>query len=463
MKLYNTKGEISTSYNYKAIWNITVPMMLMLLAQTAVQIMGTIFISDVGLAEQKAVTMAGIFYIAFFTICFGFSVGGQIMISRRNGEGNFGAIGEIVIQGTLFLLLMAMVLYLLCDYVLYHILGNYMDEADVYGFMKEYLSYRMLGFFLSSINVMYRAFYVGVARTPVLTYNAILMTAVNILLDYVLIFGKFGFPEMGVKGAGIAAIAAEFTAIFFFSIYTYSTIDFKKYGFHKMKFRPRIIKRILKISSFTMVQNVISMGTWFLFFMFVQHKTVLQFQAGVEHPEDGLGITSVVRTFYMIFFIPLGAFATSANTLVGNTMGKGNIKDVIPLIKRICILSVGMSMIIMLVILYAPEYWIALFLQKTPEMVPEVLPALKVVLAALPILSISGITFSAISGTGNTKGALILELAALVAYSVYMYWIVLVQQASTAACWTVEYVYWGSILIASVLYLKYAKWQNKKV
>lgn len=437
--------------------------MLMLVAQTVVQIMGTIFISDVGLAQQKAVTMAGLFYIAFFTICFGFSVGGQIMISRRNGEAKFDAIGEIVIQGGLFLLLMSTVLYLLCNYVLNYVLGNYMDEVDVYEFMKEYLSYRMLGFFFSSINVMYRAFYVGVARTPVLTYNAIVMTSVNILLDYVLIFGKLGFPEMGVKGAGIAAIASEIAAIFFFTIYTYLTVDFKKYGFHKMRFRPQIIKRILNISSFTMVQNVISMGTWFLFFIFVQHKTALQLQAGVENPEDGLGITSVVRTFYMVFFISLGAFATSANTLVGNTIGKGNIGDVIPLIRRICVLSVGVSMIIMLVILYDPAYWTSLFLQKTPKLVPDVLPALKVVLAALPILSVSGITFSAISGTGNTKAALILESLALVIYSIYMYWIVLVQQASTAVCWTVEYVYWGCLLISSVLYLKYAKWQDKKV
>lgn len=453
----------NNTYTYRDIFKVTSPVMLMLLAQTIVQIAGTIFLSQVGLAEQKAVTMAGIFYIAFFTICFGFSIGAQIMVSRRNGEQNYSAIGEIIIQGTIFLLVFALILYLLCDYVLVNVLGQYMDEKDVYEYMKEYLSYRMFGFFFSSINVMYRAFYVGVAKTPVLTYNAIVMTIVNIFLDYVLIFGNLGFPEMGVKGAGIAAIASEIAAILFFSIYSYSFIDFNKYNFHKMKFRPYIIKRILSISSFTMIQNVLSMGTWFMFFMFIQHKTAMQISAGIDNPEDGLGITSVIRTIYMIFFVSVGAFGTSANTLVGNTMGRGNIADVPKLIKRISISSIIVSVVIMLIMLISPTFWVSLFLQKTPELVPQTLPSMYVILFSLPVLSVSAIVFNSISGTGNTKAALILEFLALIVYTIYMYWIIIVEQAPTAICWTVEYVYWGGLLIAGILYFKFAKWQTKTV
>ncbi len=77
---------------------------------------------------------------------------------------------------------------------------------------------------------MFRALYIGITRTKVLTINAIVMALTNVVLDYALIFGKFGLPEMGIKGAAIASVLAEASSILFFVIYTYATVDLKKYG-----------------------------------------------------------------------------------------------------------------------------------------------------------------------------------------------------------------------------------------
>ena len=70
---------------------------------------------------------------------------------------------------------------------------------------------------------MFRALYIGITRTKVLTVNAIVMALTNVVLDYALIFGKFGLPEMGIKGAAIASVLAEASSILFFVIYTYLT------------------------------------------------------------------------------------------------------------------------------------------------------------------------------------------------------------------------------------------------
>ena len=63
---------------------------------------------------------------------------------------------------------------------------------------------------------MFRALYIGITRTKVLTMNAVVMALVNVLLDYILIFGKFGMPEMGIKGAAIASVMAEAASLAFF-------------------------------------------------------------------------------------------------------------------------------------------------------------------------------------------------------------------------------------------------------
>lgn len=427
--------------------------MLGLLAQNIVQLTATYFLGRVGGIEQSAVGLAGIYYIACFTICFGFSIGAQIMISRRNGEQNFDRIGTIVTQGLMFLFALAFVLYFASAYISKHVLPDYLNSTEVYEALDTYLSWRTYGFFFAAINVMFRAFYVGIARTKVLTINAIVMALVNLFFDYTLIFGNWGFPELGVAGAGIAAVLSEIASVLFFVIYTFITVDLKKYGFTRIRFQFFIIKNILKISAFTMVQFLISMSTWFIFFIAIEKQST-----------QALEITNIVRNFYMIFFIPLNAFATAANTLVGNTMGKGMLSDVIPLIKRISKLSLAMIVAIGLITAFGAEFWISIIApQDDPELVHLTVAPLLVVIGVLPICSISTVVFNAISGTGNTRAALILEMITLVLYIVYIYVVVINIQASVAVCWLTELIYWGFLLIFSVLYFKYAKWQTKIV
>ncbi|NDV94468.1 MATE family efflux transporter [Dysgonomonas sp. 521] len=449
------------SYSYKDIWKVSFPIMLGLLAQSVVQLTGTFFLGHYsvpghpGLAGiyQSASGLAGIYYVAIFTICFGFSIGGQIMISRRNGEKNYDKIGTIVIQGLMFLQVFALILFFLSQLLIDQVLSTFLKSPDVFSAIDKYLSWRIYGFFFAAFNVMFRAFYVGIARTKVLTFNAITMAIVNIVADYALIFGNFGCPELGIEGAAIAAVLSEVASVLFFTIYTFATIDFKKYGFAKMKFRMSIIKNILSISSFTMVQYLISMSTWFIFFVAIE-----------QHSEDALKITNLVRSFYMVYFIPMNALATTANTLVGNTIGAGNTKGVLPLIKRICLLSLGITTLMLVITLISPRFWIS-FIAPIDQvsLIGETVMPLVVLLFSLPVSSLGTVAFNSISGTGNTKAALYLEIITMCIYIGAMFWIVIYKQMSVAWCWTVEYFYWGPMLIFSVIYLTKARWQNKRV
>lgn len=449
------------SYTYKDIWRVSIPIMLGLLAQTVVQLTGTFFLGHYSVPEhpglagiyQSASGLAGIYYVAIFTICFGFSIGGQIMISRRNGEKNYDKIGTIVIQGLMFLQVFALILFLLSQLLIDQVLAVSMKSPEVFDAIDRYLSWRIYGFFFAAFNVMFRAFYVGIARTKVLTFNAITMAVVNVIADYALIFGNFGCPELGIEGAAIAAVLSEIASVLFFTIYTFASIDFKKYGFVKMKFKMSIIKNILNISSFTMVQYLISMSTWFIFFVAIE-----------QHSEDALKITNLVRSFYMVYFIPMNALATTANTLVGNTMGAGNIKGVIPLIKRICLLNLAIIILMMAATLIAPEFWISIIAPIDQlSLIGDTVMPLTVLLFSLPISSLGVIVFNSISGTGNTKAALILEVITMCIYIGAMSWIVIYKQMSISWCWTVEYFYWGPLLIFCIIYLTRARWQNKRV
>ena len=85
---------------------------------------------------------------------------------------------------------------LLTPYLLHRMIGS----EEVYRATMSYLDWRVYGFFFSFIAVMFRAFYVSTTNTKILTANSVVMVLTNVVLNYILIFGKFGFPALGIAG-----------------------------------------------------------------------------------------------------------------------------------------------------------------------------------------------------------------------------------------------------------------------
>lgn len=87
---------------------------------------------------------------------------------------------------------------------------------SIYGATYEFFTWRIWGFLFAFVNVMFRGLYIGITRTKVLTMNAVVMALVNVVLDYALVFGELGLPEMGVRGAALASVIAEASSLLFF-------------------------------------------------------------------------------------------------------------------------------------------------------------------------------------------------------------------------------------------------------
>ena len=439
-------------YSNKDIWKVSYPILLALLAQNIINVTDTAFLGHVGEVELGASAMGGLLYICIFTIAFGFSTGSQILIARRNGEGRLHEVGPIMLQGCIFLLITAVILFGLCQWTAPSIVRLLISSDTIYQSTCEFLHWRMFGFFFAFINVMFRALYVGITRTKVLTYNAIVMALVNVFLDYALIFGHFGFPEMGLKGAAIASVTAEAFSTIFAIIYTRLYVNLKQYGLNRLPpFNFTLLGRILNISSFTMIQYFLSMATWFVFFMAIERLG-----------QRELAIANIIRSIYIVLLIPVQALSTSANTMVSNLIGAGGIQHVMQLMGRISKLSFIIVIICIGIMIAFPQLFLSIYTNDNNLQI-ESIPSIYVISVAMLVGAISNIYFNGISGTGNTQAALLLESGTLIIYAFYVLWIGLGVQAPVSICFTAEILYYGLLLIASLVYLKKAKWQNKKI
>ena len=439
-------------YNNKEIWNVSYPILLALLAQNIINVTDTAFLGHVGEVELGASAMGGLLYICVFTIAFGFSTGSQIMIARRNGEGHHKDVGPVMMQGCLFLFITATIIFGLCQWAMPTIVRILISSDNIYDSTCEFLHWRMFGFFFSFINVMFRAFYVGITKTKVLTINALVMAITNVFLDYALIFGHFGLPELGLKGAAIASVIAEAASTFFCITYTYLYIDRKKYGLnHLTNFDFKLLERILGISCFTMVQYFLSMATWFVFFMAIERLG-----------QRELAIANIIRSIYIVLLIPVQALSTTANTLVSNLIGAGGINHVMKLMNRISKVSIIIVLICIGILLIKPQIFLSVY-TNDPQLVFGSIPSLYIICIAMLLAAVSNIYFNGISGTGNTQAALFLETGILIIYAIYVLWIGLWVKAPVYICFTAEILYYVFMLFASVIYLKKAKWQNKRI
>jgi len=425
---------------------------LSLLAQNVIQVIDTAFLGRVGEVELGASALAGILYIALYTLGFGFSMGSQILIGRRNGEGNFNQIGDIVMQGSIFLLIPALLFIPLLRYGAGAWLPSLFESAEVAGAVTEYLEWRVFGLVFAFINVMFRAFYIGIARTKVLTINALVMALVNVVFDYGLIFGNLGMPEMGIGGAAIASVIAEFASTFFFFFYTRKTVDPEKYGFTKIRFQWSVIKRVLDVSIFMMVQYLFSIGTWMLFFLFIENYM----------GERSLAVTNIVRSFYTIFTIPSHAIGSTTGTMVSNTIGAGKNDEMAGLIRRLSLISLGVMGVVVLIVSIFPRAMIHIYTDD-PSLIQDTVLPLYVLISSLPLYSVGTVLFSAVSGTGNTRTALRFEIFTLLFYVSYMWFIIIHLRASVAAAWTTEHVYWLFLTVLSYFYLRSGRWKDRKI
>jgi len=426
--------------------------MLSLVAQNIVNVTDTAFLGRVGEIELGASAIGGLLYTTIFMVAFGFTTGVQILVARRNGEKNYLAIGRIFDNSFYFLGITSLVITSVVILFGPALLKPFMASEAVFNASSTYLVYRVPGLFFAASGLLFRSFYTGIAFTKYLSISSAIMAGVNVVLDYAMIFGHWGFPQMGIQGAAIASAISEVCALLFFIIITWHNNRLKQYVLFKwIKPDFEIIKSTLGISVFVMFQYVLSLGSWFVFFMLIE-----------KMGERSLAVSNIIRSLYLMLMIPGWALCSVTNTLVSNALGEGKPDQVIPIIRKILKFSLVAMAITVSVAALLPREAIAIYTSDA-SLIEATVPSYYIILAATFLFMAMSILFNGVLGTANTKFALGIEVITLVFYLTSAWLFAVKLHLQIEYVWTAEFVYSSSIGILSYWYLKKGNWRSKVV
>ena len=442
---------MSSLPSYKKIWDISWPMMIGLLAENLVGVVDTAFLGHVGELELAASAIAGTFYVILFVVGMGFGTGTQIIIARRNGEKNYNKIGGIFENSLYFIWVFSAVIIILSFLFSRKALGFMLNSEDILNASMRYLNIRVFTLFFSLGCVIMRSFFVGIQLTKYIGLGAFIIAGTNFVLDYILIFGKFGFPQMGIEGAALASVIAEVAGFVYFIYIIIKKIDLSKYNLFTFK-KPqlKIVSQTMNLSVFTMLQNLISLSSWFLFFVIIE-KT----------GEQNLAASNIVRSYYILAICPLWAYGSAVSTLVSNAIGAKQQRYIFRIIRMVGVYGLITSIIAFVPTLVSAKGIISLYTDNI-ELINLGYKSLYIVGIGIILSSVSWIIFSAISATGNTMIALFVESITLICYLFSVYLFASNFPTHLEIIWCGEFVYQIILGVLSILYFRTKHWTIRK-
>ncbi len=435
---------------YKEILKISLPLILGNLAWTCNGVFDTIFVGNLGKTELDAIGFASVFYSVLFMMGFSFTRGTQLLIARRMGEGNKHEVGNIFDNTVLALFAVSFTLFVLVRVFTHQILSVMLYNEDIISRTEEFLKYRIWGLVPSYLSFIFIAFYSGIGRTQVLSLSVALMTFFNITLNYGLVYGKFGLPEIGIGGSGLATTISETVAIavlFFGTFYRKRKQEF--YLFQFRQFDKQLMKLMTRISIPLMGQSLVAVGSWLVFFTMIENKL----------GKDVLAVSSIYRQLILFFTIPTWSLGSTANTIVGNLMGQQNFPEIKTAVKRISIVSLSFALFSSLIIFLFPDFFIGVFVNQfdNVSIVPLAKDSLVIIFGVFILMSFSNIYFNGVISIGDIFIALGIQVVVVIFYLAYFIFVINSSWVNIWWVWTAEWLYWILMFSASLFFFRYRK------
>lgn len=443
---------MQVSVSYKDIIRLTLPLSLAMVVPQVSFFTNTAFTGRLGEEALAVNGVAGIFFLILAMIGYGLSSGIQVMLSRRAGEGDAAGIAAHFTSAAVLTLGCSVALVALSLLLAPLVFSHGLHHARHAALATDFLMARVWGLPFLMATQLANSLAIATGKARFIIAGSAAATVLNILFDWLLIFGHHGFPHMGLQGAAVASVIAEIGGCAV--MYTLGAAFGLFSGYPLRRYlRPDwpLIRNMFLVALPLIVQYFFSIAGWQIFFIYVEHLG-----------ESELAASQILRSVFGIFGISTWAFAATSNMMVSNIIGQGRTEEVPALIGRIAAISIGVTLVLCGALLLGARPFLALY-RDDAALLALALPSLRIIGLAAIIMSVATVVFNGVAGTGRTVVNLCIEITCVVTYLIYCTIAIEHLRAGLAWAWMSEFVYWSMLLLISWLYLQSGKWKGKMV
>ena len=382
----------------KLLITMSLPTIFSMLINSLYNVVDGIFVAKIGEKALTAVSLALPLQFLIISFSVGTGIGINSLMSRKLGEKSYDEVNDVATHGFFLIAL---------NYLLFLIIGLFFtkpffriftSDPEVFKQGVEYTSIVLLLSFGSITSITCEKI---IQATGNMTYPMLFQligAIINIILDPIFIFGKFGFPVMGVKGAALATVAGQIISM----IYAVIIINTKDFGFKlKLKgfrFEKDVLKQIYAVGLPSIVMQSISS------FLTIALNTIL-----IKFSDAAVSVFGVYSKLQSFVFMPIFGLNQGLMPLFGYNFGARNKKRLMDTLK----MGMGIACSIMLV--GTIGFWLftddlLLMFSATDIMLEVGIPALRIISSCFVLAGVGIISSTLFQAVGYGKLSLLISL-----------------------------------------------------
>jgi len=380
------------------LFSMSMPAIISMLVQALYNIVDSLFVARVNEESLTAVTLAFPIQMILIALSVGGGIGINSAISRKLGEGKNKEADNVAEHGIVLMLAVYIAILIAAFFLADKIFYNFSDNQQVIDYGVSYI--RVILFF-SFGGILSQAGMGILQGTGDMTHpmkTQLIGAISNIILDPIFIFGYFGMPAMGVKGAAIATVIGQILSMIYIFIILYTKENYIKLNLRNFKFNTSIVKQILTVSIPACIMQMI---------MSVMLFAMNWILAGYNDlASTALGVYFKIQS---VIFMPIFGLGQGVLPIVGYNYGAKNKDRVIQTIKIGCICSVSFMVFGLVIFQVFPRQLLGMF-NSSSDLTEIGVRAFRIISLLFPFAGASIIMTNAFQGLGKATYSMIISI-----------------------------------------------------
>ncbi len=445
--------------SYKTVFSVSLPLVFSMAATTVMEFTDRVFLANYSIEAIAAALPGGITAFLFSTFFAGITSYLNVFIAQYTGAGSLSRIGACVWQG-IYVSLLASVILIGLSFMadpLFRLGGH---PLEIQRLESVYFRILCIGAGMNVLGTGLACFFSGRGKTRPVMIISIIGMAFNIPLDYALINGIWIFPEMGIRGAGIATVCSWTLIAVLYCVLIFNRKNNRLYGvLSNWAFDGELSRRILRTGVPAALQFAMDVFA-FTFFIFMVGRL----------GKSELAASNIAFSIESIAFMPAFGFSIGLSTLVGQALGRNDVAGAIRYTRQTIVILLSYILLIDLLFFLAPHWVIKLFAtaEGTGASYEQILDQGVVLIRIMAIfISFDALYFiftGVLKGAGDTRfimwsigiTTLVVMILPITIGVRFLGW-------GIYACWILLTLYVLSLCIVSFLRYRQGKWKNIRV